>query len=124
MLFRSRINGLDALAGVPQLGDQTGLLVFGKGAGDLAHHLARRVIACGQIIPRGRQQPHPSADQEGDAQLLGHQLAGKAAGILDEDGLDAVALDAVKERREARAGLDRVCAGDCNPLPTQSTKRS
>ena len=29
-----------------------------------------------------------------------------------DDGTHAVALDAVKERREARAGLDRVRAGD------------
>ena len=102
----------DALAGVAQLGTQTGLLVFGEGSGDLAHHLARRIIARGQIIPGGRQQPHAAADQEGDAQLLGHQLACKPAGIFDNDGTHAVALDAVKERREARAGLDRVGAGD------------
>jgi hypothetical protein len=43
----------------------TGLLVFCKGTGDLAHHLPRRVVARGQVIPRGRQQLHPSADQEG-----------------------------------------------------------
>jgi ABC-type sugar transport system substrate-binding protein len=86
-----------------QLGDQTGLLVFGEGTGDLAHHLPRRVVARGQIIPRGREQPHASANQEGDAQLLGDQLACKPAGILDDDGAHAVALDAVKERREARS---------------------
>jgi hypothetical protein len=45
----------DALAGVAQLGDQTRFLVFGEGSGDLAHHLPRRVVACGQIIARGRQ---------------------------------------------------------------------
>ena len=60
-------------------------------------NLPRRVVACGQIIAGGRQQPHPSADQEGDAQFLGHQLARKPAGILDDDGTHAVALDAVKE---------------------------
>ena len=49
--------------------DQTGLLVFGEGTGDLAHHLSRRVVARGQIITRGHQQPHRSADQEGNAQL-------------------------------------------------------
>ena len=37
----------DALAGVPQLGDQTGFLIFGEGPGDLAHHFPRRVVACG-----------------------------------------------------------------------------
>ena len=45
----------NALAGVAQLRDQTGLLILGEGPGDLAHHLPRRVVACGQIIPRGRQ---------------------------------------------------------------------
>ncbi len=44
-----------AVAGVAQLGDQTGLLVFGEGPGDLAHHLSRRVVARRQIVPRGRQ---------------------------------------------------------------------
>ena len=42
---------------------------------------------------------------------LGHQLARKAAGIFDDDGTHAVALDPVKERREARPCLDRVRAG-------------
>ena len=59
----------DALAGVPQLGDQTGLLIFGEGTGDLAHHLSRRIVTRRQIISRSCQQPHPSADEEGDAQL-------------------------------------------------------
>jgi hypothetical protein len=40
----------DALAGVAQLGDQTGLLVFGEGTGDLAHHLPTWVIAGRQIV--------------------------------------------------------------------------
>ena len=70
------------------------------------------VVARGQVIPRGRQQPHPSADQEGNAQLLGHQLARKPAGILDDDGPHAVALDALKKGREARACFDRVRTGD------------
>ena len=80
----------DALAGVAQLGDQTGLLILCKRTGDLAHHLPRRVVACGQVIARGRQQPHPSADQEGDTQLLGHQLAREAAGVLDDDDADTI----------------------------------
>ena len=59
----------DALARVAQLGHQTGFLILGEGTGDLAHHLPRRVVACGQVIARGRQQPHSAADQEGDAKL-------------------------------------------------------
>ena len=92
--------------------NQPCFLVLGEGTGDLAHHLPRRVVACGQVIARGRQQPHPSADQEGDAQLLGHQLARKAAGILDDDGTHAVALDPIQKGREARPCLDRVGTGD------------
>ena len=37
-----------------------------------------------------------------------HQLARKPAGILDDDGAHAVALDAVEKLREARPILDRV----------------
>ena len=102
----------DALAGVAQLVNQPCFLVLGEGTGDLAHHLPRRVVACGQVIARGRQQPHPSADQKGDAQLLGHQLAREAAGILDDDGTHAVALDPIQKGREARPCLDRVGTGD------------
>ena len=87
---------------MPVLGSCRSRLIF-----SLASPVAGR-----QIIARGRQQPHPAADQEGDAQLLGHQLACKPAGILDDDGTHAVALDAVKERREARACLDGVGPGD------------
>ena len=72
----------DALAGVAQLGDQTGFLIICKRTGDLAHHLPGRVVARGQIIARSRQQPHPPADQEGDTQLLGHQFTREAAGVL------------------------------------------
>jgi hypothetical protein len=96
---------------VAQLGDQTGLLVLCKRTGDLAHHLPRRVVARRQIIPRGRQKSHPSADQEGNTQLLGHQLARKPAGILNDDDTHAVALDPIQKGREARACLDRVRPG-------------
>ena len=47
--------------------------------------------------PEAVRMGRPAADQEGDAQFLGHQLARKPAGILDNDGTHAVALDAVKE---------------------------
>jgi hypothetical protein len=51
----------NALAGVAQLGDQSGLLILGEGSRDLAHHLSRRVIARRQIIASPLFAP-PSAD--------------------------------------------------------------
>ena len=44
-------------------------------------------------------------------QLLGHQLASEATGILDDDGTHAVALDPIQKGREPRACLDRVGTG-------------
>ena len=41
-----------------------------------------------------------------------HQLARKPAGILDNDGTHAVALDPIQKGREARPCLDRVGTGD------------
>ena len=75
-------------------------------------NLPHQVVACGQIITGGRRQLRPSADQEGDAQFLGHQLASEAAGILDDDGTHAVALDPIQKGGEARPCLDRVRTGD------------
>jgi hypothetical protein len=43
--------------------------------------------------------------------LLGDEVAGEPAGVLDEDDPDAVALDAVEQRAEPRPRLDRVDAG-------------
>ena len=45
----------NALSRVAQLGYQTGLLIFGEGTGDLAHHLSRWVVTRRQIITGGRQ---------------------------------------------------------------------
>jgi 3',5'-cyclic AMP phosphodiesterase CpdA len=103
----------NALAGVAQLGDQTGLLVFGEGTGDLAHHLARRVVARGQIISRGRQQPHPSTDEERDAQLLATkgftflQISDSHVGF--NKAANPHALDTLKE------AIDRVKALPAKP---------
>ena len=41
----------NALAGMAQLGDQTGFLILGEGSGDLAHHLPRDLVA--GLIGRG-----------------------------------------------------------------------
>jgi hypothetical protein len=50
-----------ALTGTAQLCDQASLFVFGKGTCDLAHHLAGRITAVGQIIARCREHAHPPA---------------------------------------------------------------
>ena len=70
--------------------------------------IAKTTVALGQTIDTGEglaraallfnschsvaSQPR-SADQEGDAQFLGHQLAREAARVLDDDGTHAVTLD-------------------------------
>jgi hypothetical protein len=44
-----------------------------------------------------------------DAKLLRHQLAGEAAGVLHDDSAHAIALDPIKQRREAaRASIGSV----------------
>ena len=80
---------------MPELGNQARLFILGEGACDLAHHLPRRVAASPQVVALGRQHPHPSADQKGDAELLGHQLAGEASCVLDDDSTDAIPLDPI-----------------------------
>lgn len=40
-----------------------------------------------------------------NAKLLGNQLTGKAAGVLDDDRSDAVALNAIQQGSEARPAL-------------------
>jgi hypothetical protein len=39
------------------------LFILGEGAGDLAHHLARRIATVCQIIPVGRQNAHTALDR-------------------------------------------------------------
>src|SRR5262245_23043745 len=62
------------------------------------------------IIARSRQQANAALGQQGDTQLLHDQVAGKAAGVLDDDGADTVAFDAVEEPCKALAALDRIGA--------------
>jgi hypothetical protein len=52
----------DTLAGVAQLGDQTGLLRLGESTGDLAHHLSARVLARRQIVTGDGQTAHAARD--------------------------------------------------------------
>jgi hypothetical protein len=89
-----------ALSGIAQLGDKAAFLVAHEGAGDLAHHLGAGVIAVSQIIARGGQQPNVAFSQQCNAQLLRDRVAGKSAGVLNDDGANAVAFDA----QQARAG--------------------
>ena len=66
------------------------------------------IAAIGEIVAVGRQHAHTAPDQRQDAKLLRHQLAGEAAGILDDDDANAVALDAVKQLGEAGARINRI----------------
>ena len=100
------------LARVPQLMYEARLLVFGEGAGDLAHHLAARVLTGRQVIAGRGHEANATTDQERNAEFLRHQLTREAASVLDDDGPHAVGFDAVEQRREARPVLDRVGAGD------------
>jgi hypothetical protein len=43
---------------------------------------------------------------------LRHQLAGKAGGILNNDGANTIALNAVEQISEAMARLNRVGTGN------------
>jgi hypothetical protein len=54
--------------------------------------------------------PHPELDQNADAKLLGHKIAGEATGILDQDDADAVTLNPFEQCGEAAPAFDRVCA--------------
>jgi hypothetical protein len=105
--------GLLTISSLFQLGDQPRLFVLRKAAGDLPHHRPRWIAAIGQIIPARRHHRHAAPDQSQNAQFLHHEIASKAAGILDQHGSDAIAFNAVQQGREARARLDRVGAADC-----------
>lgn len=79
-----------------------------KRAGNLSHHHARRVSAVGQIVPVRRQHADTAIDQRQNAELLGHELTGEAAGVLNDDGSDAIALDAIQQCSKARPAFDGV----------------
>ena len=55
--------------------------------------------------------------QQRNAQLLHDQIAGKAAGILDEDNANAITLEAVEQPGEALPALDRIGTTDRASMP-------
>ena len=64
---------------------------------------------------RSDRRPSPSVRERraGSApgyELLGHQLAGEAGGIFDDDGANAVALDAIEQLGKAPTRLDGISA--------------
>jgi hypothetical protein len=87
-------------------------LVLHESAGDLSHHFAAEIVAVGQVIARGGHKDNAALGQQGDAQLLHDELAGKPAGVFDYDGADAIAFDAVEEPCETLAALDRIAAAN------------
>jgi hypothetical protein len=97
-------------SGTAKLGDQAPFLVFHEGAGDLAHHLSTEIITVGQVIAGGGQEPDTTLGQQGNAELGDDELAGKPAGVLDNNGADAIAFNAVEQPRETLAALDRIRA--------------
>jgi hypothetical protein len=90
------------------------LFIFGEGAGDLAHHLAAEIITVGQVIAGGGQEPNTPLGQQGNAQLLHDELAGKPAGVLDDDNAHAIAFNAVEEPRKTLAAFDRIRTTYCS----------
>jgi hypothetical protein len=74
-----------------ELGDKPAFLVFGKSAGDLAHHLTAEIVAVGEVVARRGQQAHAALRRQSDAKLLHRQLAGEPAGVFHDHGADAVA---------------------------------
>jgi hypothetical protein len=51
---------------------------------------------------------HAALDQYQNAQFLSDEIAGEAAGVFDQDDLDTVILDAIEQRSETGARLDRI----------------
>ena len=63
-----------------------------------------------RVVAGGRQDPHAALDQRQDAELLGDELAGKPAGVLDQNRSHAVTLNAIKEGEKAWPRLDGIGA--------------
>src|SRR5262249_40402320 len=53
---------------------------------------------------------HAESGADGGAGLVHHERAGEPAGVLDDDGVGAVADDALKQRLKAWASVDGICA--------------
>ena len=74
-----------------------------------------------EVIAVGDHQAHPKLYQQPDSKLLSHQIASKAAGVLNKHHTDAVALNTVEQCREARPALDRVGMGRATALALAAT---
>ena len=100
------------LARATELRDRHRLVELGDGTEHLAHEPRRwriveerrRIVGCDKI--------DPALAQPGMADLLHHEVTGKAIGTLNDDCADAIGLDALQHRGEARPGVDRIGATD------------
>jgi hypothetical protein len=70
------------------------------------HHDPRRVGGVRQVIAVDREHAHAALDEQQQAKLLRDEIAGEAAGILNDDRADAIALDTIQQCREARTDLN------------------
>jgi hypothetical protein len=100
-----------ALASSPELCNEPCLFVLMKRAGDLAHHDARWIAAIGQVVAVGRENADTAIDQREDPELLGDELAGKAAGIFHDDRADPIPFNPVQQCSEACPCFDSIQAG-------------
>ena len=81
---------------------------FSSSAGDLAHGLLHQIIRLCQVLPGGGQDRDATRYQCQYAELLRDEVAGEAAGALDNHSAHAVALDVVQQGGEAGALLNRI----------------
>jgi hypothetical protein len=100
------------IASAPELGDDHRPVELRDRAKDLTDQPRRRRVVEEGVRAVGRDQRDAEGLQLRVADLLDHQVAGEAAGGLDDDVASAVAGNVGQQGREARARLDRVGAGD------------
>ena len=81
---------------------------MGERVGDLVHGHFEQVVRVGEVIAGYREHAHAAPDQGENAKLLGYEVTGEPAGILDDNGAHTITLNPVQESRETRAGLNRV----------------
>src|SRR5262249_9317668 len=70
------------------------------------------IITVGEIVARCGYQPNVAPGQQRNSKLSDHKLARKARGVLDNNGVHAVALDAIKQRGDPATPLDRIGTAD------------
>src|SRR3954470_13610389 len=82
-----------AITGRLELANEAGLFELGERARNLAHGDLERIVRVGEVVTRGREDAHAAPYQGQNADFLGDEIAGEPAGVLDQDGAHAVALD-------------------------------